>query len=92
MEKIFPMERRVRVESLEREVRLYDLSVEFLDRIEQNPELDTGRNILADASDLSAEEIGRLRLSEMRGLVAVVLDLTRDPAESGQKDDGVKKK
>jgi len=92
MEKILPRVERVRVESVGRAVECYDLSVAYMDRVEQDLGWDTARHAVEDATDLADEEIGRLRIGELRELYRIIVRLTNGERDGSAEDSGEGKK
>ena len=91
MQTILPKTLTVEIPRLGKAVELRELSVGYVDRCKQNPDVDTPINTILEATDLGAEEIERLGESEIVQLVDLIMGLTfPDAEESDERDDGGK--
>jgi len=91
MEKIMPKTEDILVGSLGKKIRIFDLSVEYIDRAQTNRDADNAKEALLDASDLSEDEISRLRKSEADALYMAIVRLTFGD-DAGAEDSGDEKK
>jgi len=73
---VYGITKSVKINSLNKEVLVFDLTQGFVYDLEQGIQEDTPENVLLDATELTLEEIRKLRKSEVAGLVKEVLMLT----------------
>jgi len=91
MKTIMPKTLTVKIERLNKEIEIWDLSVEYIDRAKQNPDIDTPENAIRHSAGLSDEEIGKLGRHEIAELYRLILELTFPERKGGEEpDDGGK--
>ena len=73
------------------EVVIYDLSVGYISSVEDGSTKETFENILLDASNLSKDEISKLRQSEAEYLSKEIIELTYGSTKNNG-DEGDSKK
>ena len=84
-EKIMPLEKKIFVASIDREVRVSDLSVGYLYKVQETKQDDIF-TLFEDATDLTENEILKLRNSEAKQIRDIIISLTNatDTEERGE--------
>ena len=87
MDKIMPVEERVYVSSLDRIIKVSDLSVGYL-YMAQETQKDDVLALFEDATDLTEEEALKLRNSEAKKIRDLIIKLTNQGSEDNEGEAG----
>ena len=83
--------KKINVKSVGRKVEVYDLSLPYVLAMRKDPEYDTIDRALSDATDMSEDEISKIRYRDGVMIYEAIVGLTFPEVPSGE-DTGSEKK